>query len=87
MVSIMTQIIKNLSPLRIGAPEWCPVQQGQECVNARSEEEYSGEEWQVQRKHSQRNKKATANAGTKCYNTHEALSEDDEESAFEGDDD
>ena len=82
MVSIMTQIIKNLSPLRIGAPEWYPIQKGQERENIRSDEKHAEELWQVQKKRSQNKRHKTDKADYKYHNRCEVLSEDDNEEIF-----
>lgn len=80
MVSIMTQIIRNLSPLRIEAPEQYPIpEKGQGCENVKMTREYSEEQWKVPRRTSVKKTKEKNDSDVKCCNSHESLSEDDKE--------
>ena len=79
MVSVMMQIIKNLSPLRIEAPEWYPIQkEDQVSVSKKSIDENAENEWQVPKKRSQKIN-GLGNVNTKCYNQHDVLSDEDDE--------
>lgn len=71
--------LKNLSPLRIEAPEWHPILNSQELVKIKSEDENSEEAWKVQKKLSQKGIKVMNNKNHKHHNQCDVFSEDDED--------